>query len=244
MARMKIALGAPVAERAWILPDWFEALSKQTVQPDYFCFVYSESQDETLQLLTDLLPEGADLEIFASSLPFYSREQRGADPKDPWRAHHMARLRNKLRYLFLRTDADVFVSLDTDILLQDPQTLEKLLATLEGNYALASPLVNLHARDDLLCANAGFWVDRRYDDFKQAWQRCDENTVAAYRSPVQIEVPMAAFAIKRFAMGMCRYRAHELGEDLGFAQSLSQHGFRCAWLPELKTRHVWGKAWL
>lgn len=236
---MRIAVGAPVADRAEILPRWFECLRAQTIQPDDYIFIHSGDRDETYRILVE---NGA--RVTRTALPYYSRNERNLDPADPHRARHLARLRNQGRREFLLTDADVFFSLDTDILLEDPTVIERLLALLEDGWDTASPLLYLHPLGERSeCYNAGWWKTRDPAghgnfDFGRAWERATKNQVLSYRSPLKIDIPMAAVMMKRHALAMCRYQAHELGEDMGFAQQLEKHGMRCAWATDILVRHV------
>jgi len=247
---MTVVVGAPVAERAWILPKWFECLDKQTLKPDGFCFIYSDSQDNTHELLTnDIAPSY----IRRVKLPFISRDVRNANPADPHSAKHMAKLRNELRRLFLsETDADYFVSLDTDILLEDKHILQELINVVKPGpighkfpippqYDVACARTVLHHWDQSQCYNAGMLGGG--EGFDQVWQRCD-NSALLYKSPIRIDVPMAIWATRRHVVGMCDYVEHECGEDIGFAQSLKQHNFRVAWRHDLVARHVWGPSFL
>jgi hypothetical protein len=61
---------------------------------------------------------------------------------------------------------------------------------------------------------------------------------------IPIGVPMAAIAMNRRVLRDCRYRWHESGEDLGFAQDLDRIGARCAWDTGLKARHLWDETHL
>lgn len=236
----KIALGAPVAERAWILPQWWECLEQQTLQPDEYCFVYSKGTDDTK---SELMRPGKQVHVFETRLPYHSRDNRNADQSDPWRASHMAQLRNQLRGMFRATDADVFISLDTDILLEEPTTLEQLVDTLSQGWDVAAPVTYLHPLGaQSYCYNAGFLAGG--EGFDQAWRRVDSYDMRSANSPMRIDIPMAAFAITRHAMGMCSYMPHECGEDIGFAQRLKKHRFTVGWLQHLEVRHVWGKQYL
>lgn len=232
---MKVAIGAPVAERAWILNRWFQCLDRQTVRPSEFCFVYSHSTDGTLALLKDA---PAPTTVVKSPLPFYPRDQRNDDPADKCRAKHFSKLRNHLRTLLLATDADVLLSLDTDILLEDEYAIERLVDALD-DFDMAAPLTYLHPGGELSeCYNAGFWTAGDPGSFTRGWRRADKNDVLAYRSPIKIDVPMACVAMRRHALAMCKYKPHECGEDLGFADSIDQHDLRVGWLTDLPVRHV------
>lgn len=245
-------VGAPVANRAWILPRWFECLEAQTLRPDEYRFVVGKSTDGTAGVLRDLAKQHeAKVVLAGTRLPTYARDKRNTEETDPHRAQHMADLRNELRREFLKTDADVFVSLDTDILLEDPTVLERLVAELYGPRAekpraewgwdAVAACTSLHPTSPH-CYNAGWWRAGDRGDPHRIWERADENVIALHgskRSAIKVSIPMAVFAIHRWAMLECRYKAHECGEDLGFADALDQRHFRVGWRPDLKVRHVW-----
>ena len=270
----KVVLGAPVFNRAWILRHWWERIAAQTLRPDGFCFVLGKSDDATGDMLyggghdySELkwgpvphfqheseLVDLPFLRIERSRLPVYTRNERQADPKDSNRARHMAALRNELRAMFLATDADIFVSLDTDLLLDDPGTLQRLVDAVTGHsrlinhatgtdeWAFAALATVLHPVRESHCYNAAVWADGGTTPGTpdRHWRRMDENDYLARRSPVPIDIPMAGYAITRWALAMCRYAYHDQGEDMGFADSLYRHGFRGLWVKDVWATHVWG----
>lgn len=252
---LKVAVGAPVAERAWILPDWLGCLERQTLQPDCLCFAYSHSRDDTKAILTEG-HRGCPLILHSSKLRFHPRSARQGDPTDQNRALHFSRLRNELRALFLATDADICVSLDTDILLTDPTALERLVGAVTGhaglvradtgydNWDVAAPLLCLHPTGfDSHCYNAGWWMAGDPGDPQRIWRRADENDYRSRKTPVPVDIVMGAFAIRRHALAMCRYKPHELGEDLGFADALCER-HRAVWLTDLPVDHIWDRTGL
>lgn len=241
--RPKVIIGAPVAERRWILPRWWECLAKQTHQPSGFCFVYSDSHDDTRDYLS--WPEMGPSFIYDSKIKFVSRDDRNINPSDPWQAKHMSDLRNELRSLFLKTNGDIFISLDTDLLLENENVIEELVKTLDENWDVVSPITYLHPIGKASQAyNAGFLGPGDLSDFGQFWNRATMNEVVSFRSPVKIDIPMAAIAMRRHVLGMCKYKPHELGEDIGFAQNLKAREYRVAWRTDLEVRHVWNASYL
>jgi hypothetical protein len=237
----KVWIGAPVAERAWILPRWFECLRKQTLQPVGFIFIYSKSKDATWDVLREHCPEDAHLIAKKTVLPYYTREQRGSDPSDQWRAQHMSDLRNSLRREFMGTDGEYLFSLDTDILLQDETTIQKLVQSIDPYVTdVVQPLVHLSPLEDQSAAYNAGWLGPGEFDFTQPWFRASHDQVLSMHSPITIEVPMAAVMMRRHVVGMTKYKAHECGEDIGFAQGLKKHKFVVKWRTDIKTRHVWG----
>jgi hypothetical protein len=239
---MKVIVGAPVFNRAWILPTWWKYMAKQTVQPDGFCFVMGESTDNTQsQLFAIDVDVPGKITVVKSRFPVYTRDQRGADSNDKWRARHMAAVRNELRTLFLKQDADVFISLDTDILLTDPTSIEQMVNSIENSgHDVVCALTSLSPNPAVLCCNAGWWAGGDLGDYHRGWRRAEERDVEERSSPVRIDIPMAVYAIRRWMLAMSKYKEHECGEDIGFADSLQSHLADIVWLTHVKTQHVWG----
>lgn len=248
----RIAVGAPVAHREWILPLWRECMQAQTLKPLVYCFVTARNGDEATQALLDE-PWGGLVLTRNSGLPFYSRNERTGNPLDPWRASHFTALRNDLRGLFLATSADVFVSCDTDILLESPTVIEELVTTLYGPrredphadwaWDVVAPRTSFTPTTDQ-CYNAGRFMAGDPGDPKRIWERCTLDQVLSKRPPMPIDIPMGVFAAHRFVWGMCKYKPHEQGEDVGFADALDQKKMRVGWRHDIQVRHVWGPEYL
>ena len=148
----------------------------------------------------------------------------------------------------LATDAHMFFSLDTDILLTDPASIEKLASVLiRQRYDVAQPTVYLHpAGRRSGCFNAAWWCAGSPGDPQRVWARVQEADLPqqALRGLVDIDIPMAAVMMRRQVLELCEYKPHEQGEDIGFADSLDEHGFSVCWLTDLETFHPWGPAYL
>jgi hypothetical protein len=238
---MRVAVGAPVGDdRAEILPRWLAGLHAQSVRPEVLCGVYSQGASAVRSALLD--QSLFTVRARATHLPFHPRAQRNDDPRDPWRARHMANLRNELRGLFLATDCDVFLSLDTDILLEEPTVVERLCATLSEGWDVACALTYLSPKGaESGCYNAGYLPTDEPRAMSRVWERATQYQ-ATREPPVKIDVPMAAYAIRRHAMAMCRYYPHDCGEDIGFADCLKRHNLRVGWRTDVEVRHVWNVA--
>jgi hypothetical protein len=255
---MKLCVGAPVGDdREWVFDAWLDALRAQTVQPDYIRLVTGQAIPGWV--VHELEDQGVEYDCAPSELPCYTRNQRTADPTDPNRTNHFCALRNQLRGLMLETDADVFLSLDTDILLTNPDTIELLLdALFRYHYSVAAPMVYLHPLgEEGGCYNAAWWCTSELGDPKRAWQRISTDDIREHREtlgsmfnidealgPMTIDIPMAAVAMRRSVLEACTYTPHEQGEDIGFADQLSANNFSIGWCYNLETWHVWGAEYL
>lgn len=242
---MKLVVGAPVCDRDWALPRWFECLQAQTRPPDEYVFVVNELPGlHTRRLLHELCPfDVPRLSYAIDRTPYIPRDDR---------QHHLpenvygdfAWRRNKLLDMALKRDPDVFFSLDSDIMLDDPTTIERLLRLLTAAKALTAGSPDVVAASTFLhptgrageCYNAAWWAGGDEGSPERAWRRATADDAA---EGVQlIDIPMAAVMMTRRVAETCRYRWHAQGEDLGFAQDLDRLDYRCVWDPNLETRHV------
>jgi hypothetical protein len=258
---MKLVAGCPIAHRAWALPEWFDRLARQTRRPDSLLFIHSGQRDDATWTALHALAGEHDLPVLVvhEQGPTHRRH-------DNERFHTLARLRNELLSLALYQGADVFLSLDSDVMLDDERTVERLLGHLNAGWDLASPLLYLHPHQGESWAwNAGWWqsttkliheddaevtlhLDRQgtsalRGDPRRGWYRGDRENIA-WGLVEPIDIPMAAIAMNRRVLRYCRYRWHESGEDLGFAQDLERINARAAWDTGLRARHVWDETQL
>lgn len=237
---MKLVVGCPVADRDWILPAWFAALQAQTRQPDEYVFVLSERQPtpvaDTIRLIRWLSPVDVPALSYAlDDSPYIPRYERNLhDPEHVY--GEFARRRNLLRRMVLKREPDIFLSLDSDILLDDPRTIERLVGMLDL-YPVAAPLVWLHPTGHASeCYNAAWWAAGDPGSPDRAWRRATH--ADAEKGPQLVDIPMAAVMMRGVVLEACSWYYHRQGEDLGFAQDLEQHGMQCAWDPSLTTLHV------
>lgn len=231
----RIVLGAPVADRAWALPRWLDQIEQQTVQPDALVFVHTDTGDGTREILR-AAQDRWPVEIVDAPGPVVHRRDRNRDRVGAYSM--LADLRNRLLDHALGLNADVIVSLDTDIFLTESTAIEQLVDRLD-KAPLSTPLVYLHEQGVTAGTyNAGYWVDAGSGP-ERRWRRPSvaEFLNAAGR-PRQVDVPMACVAMRRDVALTCRYRYHEAGEDLGFGLDLDRNGLWADWLTGLHCPHV------
>lgn len=236
---MRLIVGAPVCNRAWALPAWFHHLDRQTIKPDGFVFVCNPEPDDGTHGLLIREARIRHLVLGTDSTAYTPRHERNRVGTE--RAYtDFATRRNQLLSLAAYDGADVFLSLDTDIMLEDPGTIEQLLSLLES-APVSSPVTFLHQQEaESHCYNAGNWLSSGTHDPRRLWKRITPEQAA--NGVQMIEIPMAAVMMRREVIETCQYRYHECGEDLGFAQDLDRNGYRCLWDPSLHARHVWQEA--
>jgi hypothetical protein len=242
---MKLIVGAPVADRDWALPRWFECLQNQTRPPDEYVFVVKEVEGGgTRRLLHELAPvKVPQLSYAIDTTPYIPRHERNFHEAEYVYGDFAAR-RNALLRMALKREPDVILSLDTDVMLEDPTAIERLLQLLTaqkkltaGEPDLVAPCLFLHAAGRASeCFNAAWWAAGEPGSPERAWRRATAEDAAA---GVQlIDIPMAAVMMTARVAETCRYAYHRQGEDMGFAQDLDRQRYRCLWDPDLEVRHV------
>lgn len=235
---MRLIVGCPVAYRAWSIPHWMACLAAQSRRPDGFAFVHSgQVHDETwMALQRHAARNHFDILIHHDPAPAHPRH-------DHARFDTLGRLRNDMLAIARhQCSADLVLSLDTDVMLENPDTiarLEQMIA--DDDCDIAAPVTWMHPQGEGSYAyNAGWWQQSAASDpHKRAWTRLPPDRIQ-WGSTYRIDIPMAAWLGNQRALG-CRYQPHESGEDLGYAQSLERDGLTCLWDTSLKARHIWSE---
>lgn len=219
---MKIVVGCPVKDRAWILPWWFEAIRAQKIDVEIYC-LYTASEDDTELILKD-----NDAHVIHDL-----REGRKRNDIDrhiwglPGNYQYMADLRNDLLQLVIeRADPDYFFSLDSDIILPE-HGLERLLTFAQNHAGIVAPAVNMiHGVPPQW--NVMIW------DEKYRPGTAHRSTMSNSGAPV--DVIMAALLFSREALE-CRWRFHTQGEDLGLCIDAAKKTVTRWWLPSVRCDH-------
>ena len=133
---------------------------------------------------------------------------------------YMATLRNELRNAAIAAQADLFLSIDSDILFKTEDDLRSLIYTMEVYEAQAvSPLVNMEKHP--VHAPQWNWMELRYDGVGGI--RPVEPDVSI--SPFQVDVIMAAMMLGKRAQ-MIPWKNHPQGEDIGWSIRAKRAGLK------------------
>jgi hypothetical protein len=209
---LKVMVGCPVRDRAWILPRYLECLEKldrSQCQVQY-AFIINNCSDLSPQILAD----------FARRHPGIVRlieknyDSPGSHGRGQYNFYRLAELRNLLLKAFLDSDCDYLFSLDSDILAPGG-TLTQLLA---DNCDIVSALVcNGHEIGDpgiyniLEQVSDGSYIHIR--DFPRD-------------RVFPVDCTGAAYLIKRAVIEAgVRYSSQRGGEDIAFCEVAASRGF-------------------
>lgn len=126
---MRIFIGAPVRNRAWVLRRYLDALIDQNVEKE-FCFVLNDSIDESESIL-----QSYGMPYVEMNLGSTYEAVRGK-----YSIAHLAQLRNRLLEEFLRSDCEYFFSVDTDVIIPE----NSLVQLVEDDKDIISMLIRNH----------------------------------------------------------------------------------------------------
>jgi hypothetical protein len=223
---MKVVIGAPVKDRAWVIPTWYRAIEEQEIDDvdvSVICIV-SPSSDNT----KELLEERGGIVLFHDTDLKPGRSRRDIDGHiwgDMETYAYMSDLRNSLTWAARGLEADYFLSLDSDIILPK-NGLATLLDYAADHEGVVSPSVNMVARGTVW--NQMSWVDNSRPSM--AHRPIQEPMEGA------ADVVMACMLLDRSAMDV-NWKAHRQGEDIGFCIDAAAKGVKLWWLPTVRCSH-------
>ena len=220
---MRVLIGCPVVSRAWILPEWFDAIEAQGIECSVLV-VMSPSADNTEEILKD---RGAEI-LYDDRSSVRTETEALAHIWGKMDVYsYMAGLRNGLVAAAKEREADYFFSLDSDIILP-PGALENLLRFAVTHKGVIAPAVNMTLNS--VAWNVMDWVDRRQPNM------AERRSIPERKSGPQ-DVVMAAMLLDAYGMD-CQWRAHQQGEDVGFCIDAHNRGIKCWWVPEVRCQHI------
>lgn len=217
---MKLVIGCPIKDRAWCLPQWWQAIEDQDVEHEKVC-IYSESADETLQLLKD-----NDVTVLVDDRPGRRRNEIDGHMWVQQRYEYMSSMRNRLIEYCLEHEADYFFSLDSDVILP-PKGLQQMLRFAETHEGVIAPAVNMTTGQ--IAWNVMAWKDREHPGVA--------NRNAGEQQTGPADVVMAAMMLDRRGME-CRWQSHTQGEDVGFCVDATAKDVPRWWLAEIHCTHL------
>lgn len=240
-AEPTIIIGCPVYKRDWVLPFWIDKIEKQNYPKDKigFIFLVAEDDQETINMLVKWglsCEEYRSFDLICDNEEDHEDHAEGIRKWHPNRYYTMVRIRNKILDKLIAMDKpyDFYFSLDSDILLDDPDTLNKLVDKAHNEFTdgVLSPLCYM-SNKSLRFPNMMRWINKPGDK--------------AVRPPMylkkmgtdfEVDIVMAAVFMPKFVYTQARYQYHINGEDLGFATDLFSKNIKSYSIGTVKCNHI------
>lgn len=234
-----VLIGLPVYKREWVLPLWLKAIEAQDFPLSNIGFIFElgPDDDETHNVLLDWQAEHPELLCFQGHIQMHSSHQAHPEGVRCWsrtRYMTMIDLRNNLleRASAVSDKFDYYFSLDSDIILDQPDSISRLIAYAEQFPGTVVSPLSYMTPDGTMFPSIMTWKDQPGG--------------AAFRDlvnypigqPFLADVVMAAVLMPRQIYTSVRYRFHPQGEDLGFAYALHRCGFKSLAASDISCSHI------
>lgn len=232
---MKVLIGCPVFDRAWILPDWFAAIEKQTfpLEDIGFIFELGPNDDETHDILWEWHMNHPQVAVFDGQIQDRMKHRSHDEGSRIWQLtdyERMVTLRNSLLDRAILYEPDAYFSLDSDIILENPHTIEELFFYMCSDLDAVSPLCYM-TPTGIDYPNAMKWA---YAGPGPAIRVKPDPTVDLQR----VDIIMAAKMMNVEVYQQTRYRWHKQGEDLGWSQHCYEQDLKLYLLPKVYATHI------
>jgi len=209
-------------KRSWILPDWIRCIASQSVSLKDIGFVFEVSPDdtETINCLEAWKKYDNRIPYFyiniREDIPHFQHENNGRQ----WtisKYENMVSLRNSLLKTVRDINPDYYFSLDSDILLVNPNTIELLIAHIKSGADAVNPLMFMTPFGTMYPSVMTWRSDVPGKAFRQ-----EQYSLGTY---FKSDVIMAAKMMSKKVYSSINYRIHEQGEDVSWSWSCKEAGY-------------------
>lgn len=220
---MKLMIGTPMYKRGWILPHWIRCLLNQSISFKDIGFVFEVSPDdtETIESLKAWKRIDKTIPYFEikvrDDIPHFEHENNGRQ----WTISkylNMVSLRNSLLQTVRDVQPDYYLSLDSDILLTNPNTIELLIAHIKSGADAVNPLMFMTPFGTMYPSVMNWRADVPNKAYRE-----EKYELGKY---FQSDVIMAAKMMSKDVYNNIDYTVHEQGEDVGWSLSCKQQDFK------------------
>lgn len=220
---MKLIIGCPIYQRAWILPYWLTCIQNQSVplKDIGFVFVASPNDYDTVKYLTKWRDNHREIEVFDIVYPEGLNHFSHNEGQRHWtlsKYENMVNLRNVLLSKVREYQPDYFFSLDSDILIKNPSTLELLIAHIKSGADAVSPLMFMTPVGDKY-PSVMKWLDN-------PGGKAFRELTFPLGTYFQSDVIMAAKMMSKEVYNSVDYKIHQQGEDLGWSANCAEKGYK------------------
>jgi len=235
---VKVLIGCPVYKREWILPDWFAAIENQNYDLSDLGFIFELGPNDKATHNALFEWHAKHPEVFCFDVREDGGEKHDHHPEDKriwnWAKYHkMVNFRNSLLERVNCINPDRYFSLDSDILLRDPNTISTLVELTHTRDAV-STLAYMTPRGTAFPSIMS-WVNEVGGNARRDPNGYDIGSV------IQADIIMASKMMTPQVFKSVRYEWHPKGEDLGWSAECTRHGFKLYCATNLYTPHIMHK---
>lgn len=233
---MKILIGLPIYKREWILPHWLRAIENQTIPLSEigFLFELGPHDEATHDMLWEWHSRHPEVAVFDGIIREHEVHKHHAEGQRQWARHDYHRMvdfRNNLLERAVGYQPERYFSLDSDILIPNPRTLEGLFQITAEPGTTAAPLCYMTPRN-IDAPNVMTWIDKPGGRARRLLDQYPIGTV------FEVGISMAAVMMSPEVYNNVRYRWHFQGEDLGWSAEVLRLGYKMYSASNIYAPHI------
>lgn len=234
---MELLIGCPIYKRNWIFPYWISCIQNQGIDVSKVGFVFEASPDDeaTLLMLERFKNNNPSIPVFdiniREDIPHFAHEE-GTRQWSISKYENMVSLRNSLLSKVREIQPNYFYSLDSDILLTNPNTINFLIS---------------HIQSGADAVNTGMFMTPVSTMYPGVMTWFEDQTDKAYRKEqyplgtyFKSDVIMAAKMMSKDVYNNVDYKVHAQGEDLGWSANAKNLGYNLYCASYIYTPHIMG----
>lgn len=235
---LKVLIGLPVYKRAWILPTWFQFIENQTfpLSDIGFIFELGPEDEDTHNVLWEWQTRHPEVTVFDGLVRDDSVHHEHPENGRHWNGEKywkMCDFRNSLLERVNVLKPERYFSLDSDILLENPNTIQELY--------------DLTAREDIDAVNPLMYMKPNTTQHPSVMHWADgvvggraQRDLAYYNigSLFKADIIMAAVMMKPKVYENTKYLWHKQGEDLGWSTCATHNGHQLWCASHIYAAHI------
>ena len=246
----RILIYQGVHNRGWVLPFYLRNIynidyDKKLIDI-YFYVNNCQPEDKSIEILKSFRKEHGDeynsfvIEIKNNDLSF--KDDRTVEVRNQKTYEILSAIRNNAMKKCVELKCDYWFNVDTDILVK-PDIIKRLLNV---GYPISASLIY----NGYLFETDKVWkypnvLNREDGTYKHFVNRLVRNPSQATENDIfEIDATGACCLISKTVCQNTKYQFHPLGEDLGWADSCREKGFKMAFSPSIYSQHIMSEEFL
>jgi hypothetical protein len=237
----RVIIGLPIYRRDWIVNHWFEAIERQTFPLEDLGFIFEMGPDDeqTSTMLFDWHSRHPEVSVFDVQVNEKDHHHHHPAKGRSWsfdKYEAMVNFRNNLLARVRCHAPEAYFSLDSDILLEDKDTIQYLFDLIqEDDIDAVAPLMYMTPTGDRFPSVMSWTRGSR------AFRDTDNYPIG---SLFKADVIMAAKMMAPSTYNRVDYRFHKQGEDLGWSSNCREAGLNLWSASNVYAPHIMSKAML
>ena len=235
-----LLIGCPVYKRNWILPYWFSCIQRQTygIKNIGFIFELGSNDQETFDFLINWQKKNSNINIFDIKIRDDISHHAHEEGSRRWsfsKYENMVSMRNSLLNRVKEIQPDFYYSLDSDILITNPNTIDFLTSHIVSGKTDAVNTLMYMTPFGVDYPSVMSWVNGTN------YEKAHRNTDYPLGTFFKTDVIMAGKMMSKDVYNNTNYRFHTQGEDLGWSADCAEKGYSLHCASYIYTPHIMGQ---